>query len=141
MASSIPLPEDRVAWFVKGNALGIVSTYSSSGTTRTERKRWQAVDHAVTDGLLVHYWADPNKVTAISEIPDIDNVFHMALVDYIKMCLYMDRAGTNGGEVSAVALQLSQMHRAKFDQAVRHFGSMRREKTGGVRAILPFSFQ
>ena len=141
MASSIPLPEDRVAWFVKGNALGIVSTYSSSGTTRTERKRWQAVDHAVTDGLLVHYWADPNKVTAISEIPDIDNVFHMALVDYIKMCLYMDRAGTNGGEVSAVALQLSQMHRAKFDQAVRHFGSMRREKTGGVRAILPVNFQ
>ena len=141
MASSIPLPEDRVAWFVKGNALGIVSTYSSSGTSRTDRKRWLAVDHAVTDGLLVHYWADPNKVTEISEIPDIDNVFHMALVDYIKMCLYMDRAGTNGGEVSAVALQLSQMHRAKFDQAVRHFGSMRREKTGGVRAILPFNFQ
>jgi len=141
MASNISLPEDRVAWFVKGNALGIVSTYSSSGTTRTDRKRWQAVDHAVSDGLLVHYWSDPKKVITISEVPDIDNVFHLALVDYIKMCLYMDRAGTTDGESSAVALQLSQMHRAKFDQAVRHFGSMRRERTGGVRAILPYNFQ
>ena len=108
---------------------------------RTDRKRWQAVDHAVSDGLLVHYWSDPKKVITISEVPDIDNVFHLALVDYIKMCLYMDRAGTTAGEASAVALQLSQMHRAKFDQAVRHFGSMRREKTGGVRAILPYNFQ
>jgi predicted DNA-binding protein (MmcQ/YjbR family) len=141
MASNISLPENRVAWFVKGKSLGLVSTYSTSGTTRTDRKRWQAVDHAVSDGLLLHYWSDPKKIAALTETPDIDNAFHLALVDYIKMCLYMDRAGSTSGEMSAVSLQLSQMHRAKFEESVRRFGNRRREKVGGVRSILPYNFQ
>ena len=141
MASNISLPENRVAWFVIGKSLGLVSTYSTSGTTRTDRKRWQAVDHAVSNGLLLHYWSDPKKVAAITETPDIDNAFHLALVDYIKMCLYMDRAGSTSGEMSAVSLQLSQMHRAKFEESVRRFGNRRREKVGGVRSILPYNFQ
>jgi len=141
MASNISKPENKVAWFVKGKSLALVSTYSTSGTSRTERKRWQAVDHAVSDGLLLHYWSDPKKVAAITETPDIDNAFHLALVDYIKMCLYMDRAGSTSGEMSAVSLQLSQMHRAKFEESVRRFGNRRREKVGGVRSILPYNFQ
>ena len=141
MASNISLPENRVAWFVKGKSLGLVSTYSTSGTTRTDRKRWQAVDHAVSDGLLLHYWSDPKKIAALTETPDIDNAFHLALVDYIKMCLYMDRAGATSGEMSAESLQLSQMHRAKFEESVRRFGNRRREKVGGVRSILPYNFQ
>jgi hypothetical protein len=141
MASNISKPESKVVWFVKGKSLGLVSTYSTSGTSRTDRKRWQAVDHAVSDGLLLHYWSDPKKVAAITETPDIDNAFHLALVDYIKMCLYMDRAGSTAGEMSAVSLQLSQMHRAKFEESVRRFGNRRREKVGGVRSILPYNFQ
>jgi|TARA_R100001530_G_scaffold120219_1_gene87445 hypothetical protein len=141
MASNISKPESKVVWFVKGKSLGLVSTYSTSGTSRTDRKRWQAVDHAVSDGLLLHYWSDPKKVAAITETPDIDNAFHLALVDYIKMCLYMDRAGSTSGEMSAVSLQLSQMHRAKFEESVRRFGNRRREKVGGVRSILPYNFQ
>ena len=141
MASNISKPESKVVWFVKGKSLGLVSTYSPSGTSRTDRKRWQAVDHAVSDGLLLHYWSDPKKVAAITETPDIDNAFHLALVDYIKMCLYMDRAGSTAGEMSAVSLQLSQMHRAKFEESVRRFGNRRREKVGGVRSILPYNFQ
>ena len=141
MASNISLPEDRVAWFVKNNSLALVSTYSTSGTTRTDRKRWQAVDHAVSDGLLLHYWSDPKKIAALTETPDIDTAFHLALIDYIKMCLYMDRAGSTSGEMSAVSLQLSQMHRAKFEESVRRFGNRRREKVGGVRSILPYNFQ
>ena len=141
MASNISKPESKVVWFVKGKSLGLVSTYSTSGTSRTDRKRWQAVDHAVSDGLLLHYWSDPKKIAALTETPDIDNAFHLALVDYIKMCLYMDRAGSTSGEMSAVSLQLSQMHRAKFEESVRRFGNRRREKVGGVRSILPYNFQ
>ena len=141
MASSVSYPEDKVAWFVKGKSLALVSNYSSSGTARTSRKAWQAVDHSVTNGLLLHYWADPKKAISISDTPDIDNAFHLSLVDYIKMCLYMDRAGSTVGEASAVPFQLSQMHRRKFQESVRRFGNRRREKTGGVRAILPYNFQ
>ena len=141
MASNIGYPEDKVAWFVKGDSLAIVSTYSSTNTSRTDRKAWQAVDHAVTNGLLLHYWADPKKITAITDTPDIDNAFHLSLVDYVKMCLYMDRAGSSTGETAAVSFQLSEMHKRKFQETVRRFGNRRREKTGGVRSIMPYNFQ
>lgn len=61
MASSITYPEDKVTWFIKGNAIGIVSNVSTTGTTRTDRKAYQAIDHSVTGGLLLHYWADPKS--------------------------------------------------------------------------------
>tara|TARA_R110000824_G_C15027782_1_gene659041 strand:- start:200 stop:625 length:426 start_codon:yes stop_codon:yes gene_type:complete len=141
MASNISYPEDKIAWFVKGNAVAVVSNCSSTGESRTDRKAWQAVDHTVTNGILLHYWADPKKISAITETPDIDNAFHLSLVDYVKMCLYMDRAGSSTGETSAVSFQLSEMHKRKFQEAVRRFGNRRREKTGGVRSILPYNFQ
>lgn len=53
----------------------------------------------------------------------------------------MDRSGTSIGESAGVSLQLSQMHRNKFLESVRRFGDRRREKTGGVRSILPANFQ
>ena len=53
----------------------------------------------------------------------------------------MDRSGGSSGEQAAVSLRLSEMHRAKFLESVRRFGDRRREKTGGLRSILPVSFQ
>ena len=75
MASNKKYPEDKVAWFVKGNGLAVVSTYSSTNTSRSDRKAWRAVDHAVSNGLLLHYWADPKKITAITDTPDIETLF------------------------------------------------------------------
>ena len=141
MASNINFPEDRVVYFLKGDAIGVVSSYSSSGESRTDRKMWQPLDHAVANGLVLHYWADPKKVTAITDTPDIDNAFHLSLVDYVKMCLYMDRAGSSTGETAAVSFQLSEMHKRKFQETVRRFGNRKREKTGGVRSIMPYNFQ
>ena len=139
MASSISFPEDKVSWFIKGNAIGVVSDSSTTGSTRTARKAYKAIDHTITDGLLIHYWAEPKKVTAITDTPDIDNSFHSSIVDYVKMCLYMDRAGTTAGDVSGISFQLSEMHRRKFQESVRRFGDRRREKVGGVRSILPYN--
>ena len=53
----------------------------------------------------------------------------------------MDRAGSSTGEVAGVSFQLSEMHKRKFQEAVRRFGNRRREKTGGVRSIMPYNFQ
>ena len=141
MASNLKYPEDQVLYFIRGDQLGLVSTYSSTSETRTSRKAYQAIDHSVTNGLLIHYSSDPRKVTSVSDTPNIDNSFHLALVDYVKMCLYMDRAGSSIGESSAVSFQLSEMHKRKFNETVRRFGNRRREKTGGTRSILPYNFQ
>ena len=119
----------------------MVTTYDSSGDTRTSRKMYQAFDHAVTNGLLIHYYGSPNKVTAITDTPDIDNLFHSAIVDYVKKCLYMDKAGKEkDAGVAQVSMNLMMQHERKFDTAIKKYGTKKRSKTGGVRAIVPSNF-
>ena len=84
MASNIKYPENRVLYFIRGDHLGLITTHDSSGDTRTSRKMYQAFDHAVTDGLIVHYYGNPTKVTSVTQTPDIDNLFHSSIVDYVK---------------------------------------------------------
>jgi len=142
MASNIKYPEDVAVWFIEGDALILLTAVDSSGTARTStRKKWKAISEAVTDGLLVHFYAEPNKVRNLSDTPDIDNSLHMALVDYVKRCLYMDKAGTVPDvNVAQSALAMSGMHDKKFNEAVKRFGMRKRDKTGGTRAVLPFNF-
>ena len=141
MASNIKYPEDRVLYFIRGDHLGLVTTYDSSGDTRTSRKMYQAFDHAVTNGLLIHYYGSPNKVTAITDTPDIDNLFHSAIVDYVKKCLYMDKAGKEkDAGVAQVSMNLMMQHERKFDTAIKKYGTKKRSKTGGVRARVPSNF-
>ena len=136
MASNFKYPEDQLLYFIRGDHLGLITTYSSAGETRTSRKAFQAVDHSVTNGLLIHYYGNPKRVTAITDTPDIDNLFHSAIVDYVKKCLYMDRAGaaTDPNVVQSATL-LSASHKKNFDDAVRRYGAKKRDKTGGTRVI------
>ena len=59
MASNLKNPEDSVLYFIRGDQLGLVTTFSSSSETRTSRKAYQAIDHSVTNGLLIHYYGNP----------------------------------------------------------------------------------
>ena len=59
-----------------------------------------------------------------------------ALVDYVKKCLYMDKAGTaTDPNVAASSLQMSNMHKRNFDEAVIRYGMRKRDKTGGSRVL------
>ena len=66
MASNIKYPEDAVLYFIRGDHLGLVTTFSSSAETRTARKAYQAIDHAVSNGLLLHYYGNSNCVNRYS---------------------------------------------------------------------------
>jgi hypothetical protein len=79
---------------------------------------------------------------AITDSLDIDNTMHSAVVDYVKRCLYMDRASqAQDPNVSAASIQLANMHQKNFDEAIRRFGSKKRDKTGGTRSIVPADFR
>lgn len=58
MASNIKYPEDKVLYFIRGDHLGLITTYSSTGESRTDRKAYQGFDHSVTNGLLIHYYGN-----------------------------------------------------------------------------------
>ena len=138
MASNIQYPEDKVLYFIRGNQLGLITTYSSTGTSRTARKAYQAFDHTVSNGLLVHYYGNPKSVSNLSDTPDVDNLYHSAIVDYVKKCLYMDKAGsTPDAAMMQGYMSLMMQHEKKFDMAIKKYGSKKRSKTGGTRAVVP----
>ena len=143
MASNISFPEDVAVWFVEGDKLALVTNVDSSGTTRTStRKKWKAIEESVSNGLLIHYYGEPNSVSAVTDTPDIDNTLHGALVDYVKRCLYMDRAGSSQDpNIAQVSMGLMAQHDQRFNEAVKRYGMRKRDKTGGTRAVLPFDLR
>tara|TARA_Y100000401_G_C8164273_1_gene145848 strand:+ start:81 stop:512 length:432 start_codon:yes stop_codon:yes gene_type:complete len=137
MASSIKYPENQAMYFIEGDKLGLITKVDSSGDNRTSaRKKWKAIAEAVTDGLLIHYYAEPNSVSAITDSLDIDNALELAVVDYVKKCLYMDKAGVS---VDANAIQssmaMSSMHEKRFKEAIQRYGVRKKDKTGGSRVV------
>ena len=137
MASNIKYPEEEVLYFIRGDHLGLVTKYSSTGTSRTNRKAYQAFDHAVTNGMILHYYGNPEKVISINSSPDIDNLFHSSIIDYVKKCLYMDKAGKEEDPAKAqVSITLMMQHERKFDMAIKKYGTKKRSKTGGARAVV-----
>ena len=137
MASSIKYPDDRARWFIEGDKICLVTNVDSSGNTRTTaRKQWKAISEAVTDGLLLHYYGEPNSVFSINDEIDLDNTMHLAIVDYVKRCLYMDKAGNaSDPNLIAVSMQLSNAHQLKFDESIKRYGMRKRDKTGGSRVL------
>tara|TARA_R100001594_G_scaffold40081_1_gene71926 strand:- start:177 stop:608 length:432 start_codon:yes stop_codon:yes gene_type:complete len=142
MASTYNYPEDYIAWFIKGNHLGLVTTQGNTeGSYHSKYGQYKPINEAVTNGLLLHYYAEPNAVSAITDTPDVDNVFHSAIVDYVKARLYQDRAGTTSdGNIASVSLNLAGIHENKYNESVRKNGMQKRDKTGGPRRVLMADF-
>ena len=142
MASTYKYPEDFISWFIKGNHLAIVTLKGeTSGSTHAKYGQYKPIDEAVTHGVLIHYQAEPNAVSAITDTPDVDNVFHTCIIDYVKARLYQDKAGTTGdANVAGVSMNLSAMHEGKWNETVKKHGMQKRDKTGGDRRIFMTDF-
>ena len=143
MASTYSYPESFIAWYIKGNHLAVVTTKgNTAGTTHSLEGQYKPINESVTNGLLIHYYAEPNAVSAITDTPDVDNVFHNSIVDYVKSRLYQDKAGnSNDGALAQVRLNLASVHESKWREAVKKNGMRKRDKTGGTRAIRFPSFR
>ena len=137
MASNIKYPEDYAKWFIEGDKFCLITNVDDSGDNRSSaRKQWKAIAESVSDGLLLHYYAEPNSVVSINDEIDLDNSMHLAVVDYVKKCLYMDKAGNaTDANLIAVSMQLSNAHQLKFDESIKRFGMKKRDKTGGSRVL------
>ena len=142
MASNITYPDKSAVWYVEGDKLALLTNVDSTGSSNTEaRKSWKAIAEAVTNGVLIHYYGEPNKVRTINDDIDLDNSLHLSLVDYIKYRLYLDKAGVSpDAGISQSSMIVSTNHEKKFRDAVARYGMRKRNKTGGTRAIVPSNF-
>tara|TARA_R100000995_G_C3481236_1_gene124049 strand:- start:773 stop:1204 length:432 start_codon:yes stop_codon:yes gene_type:complete len=143
MASTYTYPESYLAWFIRGNHLAVVTTKgNTAGTSHSLEGQYKPINEAVTNGILIHYYGEPNAVTAITDTPDVDNVFHNSIVDYVKARLYEDKAGNSEDtNLAQVSLNLATIHQSKWKEAVKKNGMKKRDKTGGTRAIRFPSFR
>ena len=139
MASSYNNPEDSIAWFITGDHLAIVTTKGSdSDTIHHKEGDYKPIDEAVTNGVLIHYSGEPDAVTTLDSVPDIDNTMHSSLIDYVKFRLYQDKAGTVAdGNIAAVSMNMARAHESKWVESTKRFGMKKRDKTGGPRRIMP----
>tara|TARA_Y100001951_G_C11243015_1_gene241689 strand:+ start:321 stop:791 length:471 start_codon:yes stop_codon:yes gene_type:complete len=150
--SNYKYPEDHVRWIIQGDNLGIVTDGVPNQTidsTKPHRKAtdMKPIDESVDNGILIHYNAEPNTVTATDTsgdlgniYPDVDNYFHKPLVDYIKMCLFMDKASIAvDPNMSQMAIGLSTTYERRWRDATEKWLMRQRTKIGGSRAIVPTS--
>ena len=143
MAISIKYPDSSAVWYIEGDKLALITNVDASGNARTTaRKTWKAIGEAVTNGVLLHYYGEPNRVRTINDEIDLDNSLHLYLVDYIKYRLYLDKAGVSpDAGISQASMLVSTSHEKKFRDAVARYGMRKRNKTGGTRAIVPSNFR
>ena len=143
MASSIKYPDSSAVWYIEGDKLALITNVDASGNARTTaRKTWKAIGEAVTNGVLLHYYGEPNRVRTINDEIDLDNSLHLSLVDYIKYRLYLDKAGVRpDAGISQASMLVSTSHEKNFRDAVARYGMRKRNKTGGTRAIVPANFR
>jgi hypothetical protein len=124
-------------YFIEGDKLALITKVDSSGNGRTSsRKQWKAISEAVTDGILIHYYSEPNSVSAVTDNLDIDNALELSVVDYVKKCLYMDKAGTSSDAgVAQASMAMANKHERNFKEAVQRYGVRKKDKTGGSRVV------
>tara|TARA_R100000742_G_C4274826_1_gene94975 strand:- start:306 stop:737 length:432 start_codon:yes stop_codon:yes gene_type:complete len=139
MASNITYPDKSAVWYIEGDKLALLTNVDSTGSSNTEaRKSWKAIAEAVTNGVLIHYYGEPNKVRSVNDDIDLDNSLHLSLVDYMKYRLYLDKAGASpDAGLAQSSMTVSMSHEKKFRDAVARYGMRKRNKTGGTRAIVP----
>jgi len=134
-------PEQYVRWFIEHDQIGIITT-KGSDADKTNQKLgdWKSIDESVTNGLLLHFFAEPDIIaiddTLGSTYPDLDNSMHLAIVDYLKRCLFMDKAGIiPDPNASQIAMAMSQQHQMRWMEQINKWIMKRKDKVGGPRVL------
>ena len=81
---------------------------------------------------------------AVTDSLDIDNTMHFVIVDYVKKCLYMDKAGVSiDGNVSACEkTNETRIYEKNFNDAcIIRYGMKKRDKTDGSRVLKSISLK
>ena len=143
VSSTYKDPSKTFVWWVEGDRLAIATTEGDGSTTETDKGRLKAVQLGSTgdqmiDGLVVSYYAEPDKLTSITGTIDIDNVLQPALIDYVKSKALMDAASraTDPG-LAQIRMASAQQCMASYKEAVRRYGMKKNDKIGGTRAVVP----
>ncbi len=120
-------PEEYLAWYNVGDRIALVTSKNTSN-----KNSFESIDESTSNGLLIEYSAQPREIENLSDVPEVDDTLHPALVNYVNWKLFEDRLD----EVSAAS---AMKYRALWETTVRQEAG--RDKVGGQRAIVPFGLR
>tara|TARA_R100000329_G_scaffold118010_1_gene97145 strand:+ start:59 stop:511 length:453 start_codon:yes stop_codon:yes gene_type:complete len=143
VSSTYKDPSKTFVWWVEGDRLAIATTEGDGSTTETNEGKLKAVQLGSTGdqmiaGLVISYYAEPDKLSSITGTIDIDNVLQPALIDFVKGKALMDAAArTTDANLSQIRMASAQQCMANYKEAIRRYGMKKNDKTGGTRAVVP----
>ena len=143
VSSTYKDPSKTIVWWVEGDRLAIATTEGDGSTTETNEGKLKAVQLGSTGdqmiaGLVISYYAEPDKLSSIAGTIDIDNVLQPALIDFVKGKALMDAAArTTDANLSQIRMASAQQCMANYKEAIRRYGMKKNDKTGGTRAVVP----
>ena len=143
VSSTYKDPSDTFVWWVEGDRLAIATTQGDGSTTETNEGKLKAVQLGSTGdqmiaGLVISYYAEPDKLSSITGTIDIDNVLQPALIDFVKGKALMDAAArATDGNLAQIRMASAQQCMANYKEAIRRYGMKKNDKTGGTRAVVP----
>jgi len=123
------------------NTLTVTRGYNNTTAAAHDNDSTISTLNVVSDGIIISYHAEPNKITAIQgsgSTIDIDNVLQPALIDYVKGKALMDAAAraTDAG-LAQIRMASAQQCMANYKEAVRRYGMKKNDKVGGTRQVVP----
>lgn len=143
VSSTYTDPSDTFVWWIEGDRLAIATIEGNGNTSETGKGNLKAVQLGSTGdqmiaGLVISYYAEPDKLTSISGTIDIDNVLQPALIDFVKGKALMDAAAraTDPG-LAQIKMASAQQCMANYKEAIRRYGMKKNDKVGGTRAVVP----
>ena len=143
ISSSYTDPSDTFVWWIEGDRLAIATTEGDGDTTETSESKLKAVqigssNDQIIAGLVISYYAEPDKLSSITGTIDLDNALQPALINYVKAQALMDAAASaKDPNLAIIKSKAADKCMQNYEKIVRRYGMKKNDKTGGTRAVLP----
>lgn len=142
VSSSYKDPNDSFVWWIEGDRIAIATSEGDGSTNETTEGKLKPVQigsgNTITDGLVISYYAEPDKLTSITGTIDIENSLQPALIDYVKSKALMDAAASaTEPTLAQIKMVSAQQCMANYKEAVRRYGMKKNDKVGGTRQVAP----
>ena len=142
VSSSYKDPNDSFVWWIEGDRIAIATSEGDGSTNETKEGRLKPVQigsgNTITDGLVISYYAEPDKLTSITGTIDIDNSLQPGLIDYVKAKALMDAAASaTEPTLAQIKMASAQQCMANYKECVRRYGMKKTDKVGGTRQVVP----
>ena len=129
----------NVITVVRGRHSSTAASHSDGATVSKFDDNGLIKEHnKITNGMVISYHAEPDKLTSITGTLDIDNTLQPLLIDYVKGKALMDAASREDNPaIAQIRMASAQQCLANYREGLRKFGMKKNDKTGGTRGVVP----